>query len=120
MGEPKQKAGTSGQLSSIGDMVDDFRFGEFVADSIGDMVDDFRDKGAIGALNDARHDAVDMVLDGVDSIGDMVEDFRLSEFMANSIGDIVDDFRDKGAIGALKDARDDAVDKVLGGIDAMW
>lgn len=45
---------------------------------------------------------------------------QLSEFVADSIGDMVDDFRDKGAIGALKDASVDAVDMVLDGVDAMW
>lgn len=45
---------------------------------------------------------------------------QVSDFVADSIGDMVDDFRDKGAVGALKDATVDALDLVLDGVDAVW
>lgn len=45
---------------------------------------------------------------------------QVAEFVGDSIGDMVDDFRDKGAVGALKDATVDALDLVLDGVDAIW
>lgn len=45
---------------------------------------------------------------------------QAAEFVADSIGDMVDDFREKGAVGALKDATIDALDLVLDGVDAVW
>eukprot|EP00927_Polykrikos_kofoidii_P070876 TRINITY_DN67254_c0_g1_i1.p1 TRINITY_DN67254_c0_g1~~TRINITY_DN67254_c0_g1_i1.p1 ORF type:complete len:479 (-),score=78.13 TRINITY_DN67254_c0_g1_i1:23-1324(-) len=45
---------------------------------------------------------------------------QVGEFVADSIGDMVDDFRDKGAVGALKDATVDALDLVLDGLDSVW
>jgi hypothetical protein len=45
---------------------------------------------------------------------------QAAEFVADSIGDMVDDFREKGAVGALKDATIDALDLVLDGVDTIW
>lgn len=45
---------------------------------------------------------------------------QVAEFVGDSIGDMVDDFREKGAVGALKDATIDALDLVLDGVDAVW
>lgn len=45
---------------------------------------------------------------------------QVGEFVADSVGDMVDDFREKGAVGALKDATIDALDLVLDGVDAVW
>ncbi|CAK0865023.1 unnamed protein product [Prorocentrum cordatum] len=45
---------------------------------------------------------------------------QAAEFVADSIGDMVDDFREKGAVGALKDATIDALDLVLDGVDSIW
>eukprot|EP00930_Biecheleria_cincta_P001525 TRINITY_DN102662_c0_g1_i1.p1 TRINITY_DN102662_c0_g1~~TRINITY_DN102662_c0_g1_i1.p1 ORF type:complete len:359 (-),score=84.89 TRINITY_DN102662_c0_g1_i1:6-1082(-) len=45
---------------------------------------------------------------------------QAAEFVADSIGDMVDDFREKGAVGALKDATVDALDLVLDGVDTIW
>lgn len=45
---------------------------------------------------------------------------QVAEFVGDSIGDMVDDFREKGAVGALKDATVDALDLVLDGVDAIW
>jgi len=45
---------------------------------------------------------------------------QVGEFIGDSIGDMVDDFREKGAVGALKDATVDALDLVLDGVDAVW
>lgn len=45
---------------------------------------------------------------------------QVTEFVADSIGDMVDDFKEKGAVGALKDATLDALDLVLDGVDAVW
>lgn len=45
---------------------------------------------------------------------------QVAEFVGDSIGDVVDDFREKGAVGALKDATIDALDLVLDGVDAVW
>jgi len=45
---------------------------------------------------------------------------QVGEFVADSIGDMVDDFREKGAVGALKDATIDALDLVLDGVDTVW
>jgi len=45
---------------------------------------------------------------------------HVAGFVGDSIGDMVDDFRDKGAVGALKDATVDALDLVLDGVDAVW
>mmetsp|Transcript_87369 Transcript_87369/g.151267 ORF Transcript_87369/g.151267 Transcript_87369/m.151267 type:complete len:373 (-) Transcript_87369:51-1169(-) len=45
---------------------------------------------------------------------------QVTEFVADSIGDMVDDFREKGAVGALKDATLDALDLMLDGVDAVW
>jgi len=45
---------------------------------------------------------------------------QAADFVADSIGDMVDDFREKGAVGALKDATIDALDLVLDGVDTVW
>jgi len=45
---------------------------------------------------------------------------QVTDFVADSIGDVVDDFREKGAVGALKDATIDALDLMLDGVDAVW
>ncbi|OLQ14848.1 hypothetical protein AK812_SmicGene1028 [Symbiodinium microadriaticum] len=45
---------------------------------------------------------------------------QAAEFVADSIGDMVDDFKEKGAVGALKDATVDALDLVLDGVDTIW
>mmetsp|Transcript_60215 Transcript_60215/g.143534 ORF Transcript_60215/g.143534 Transcript_60215/m.143534 type:complete len:353 (-) Transcript_60215:102-1160(-) len=45
---------------------------------------------------------------------------QVGDFVADSIGDVVDDFREKGAVGALKDATIDALDLMLDGVDAVW
>lgn len=45
---------------------------------------------------------------------------QVAEFVGDSVGDMVDDFREKGAVGALKDATVDALDLVLDGVDAIW
>ncbi|CAL1143205.1 unnamed protein product [Cladocopium goreaui] len=45
---------------------------------------------------------------------------QAAEFVADSIGDMVDDFKEKGAVGALKDATIDALDLVLDGVDTIW
>jgi len=45
---------------------------------------------------------------------------QVAEFVGDSVGDMVDDFREKGAVGALKDASLDALDLVLDGVDAVW
>jgi len=45
---------------------------------------------------------------------------QVGDFVADSIGDMVDDFREKGAVGALKDATIDALDLVLDGVDTVW
>jgi len=45
---------------------------------------------------------------------------KVGEFVADSIGDMVDDFKEKGAVGALKDATVDALDLVLDGVDGVW
>ncbi|CAJ1359720.1 unnamed protein product [Effrenium voratum] len=45
---------------------------------------------------------------------------QAADFVADSIGDMVDDFREKGAVGALKDATIDALDLVLDGVDTIW
>ena len=45
---------------------------------------------------------------------------QAAEFLADSVGDMVDDFREKGAVGALKDASVDALDLVLDGVDTVW
>lgn len=45
---------------------------------------------------------------------------QVAEFVGDSVGDMVDDFREKGAVGALKDATVDALDLVLDGVDAVW
>lgn len=45
---------------------------------------------------------------------------QVADFVGDSVGDMVDDFREKGAVGALKDATIDALDLVLDGVDAMW
>lgn len=45
---------------------------------------------------------------------------QVADFVADSVGDMVDDFREKGAVGALKDATIDALDLVLDGVDAVW
>lgn len=45
---------------------------------------------------------------------------QVAEFVGDSIGDMVDDFKEKGAVGALKDATVDALDLVLDGVDAIW
>ncbi|CAE8582221.1 unnamed protein product [Polarella glacialis] len=41
-------------------------------------------------------------------------------FVADSVGDMIDDFREKGAVGAVKDATIDALDLVLDGVDTIW
>lgn len=43
----------------------------------------------------------------------------VTNIVADSVGDVVSDFREKGAIGALKDATIDALDLVLDGVDAV-
>lgn len=45
---------------------------------------------------------------------------QAAEFVADSIGDMVDDFKEKGAVGAVKDATIDALDLVLDGVDTIW
>jgi len=45
---------------------------------------------------------------------------QVAEFVGDSVGDMVDDFKEKGAVGALKDATIDALDLVLDGVDAVW
>mmetsp|Transcript_6594 Transcript_6594/g.13523 ORF Transcript_6594/g.13523 Transcript_6594/m.13523 type:complete len:376 (-) Transcript_6594:89-1216(-) len=45
---------------------------------------------------------------------------QVADFVGDSIGDMVDDFREKGAVGALKDASVDALDLVLDGVDTIW
>ncbi|CAE7568020.1 unnamed protein product [Symbiodinium natans] len=45
---------------------------------------------------------------------------QAADFVADSIGDMVDDFKEKGAVGALKDATVDALDLVLDGVDTIW
>lgn len=45
---------------------------------------------------------------------------QVADFVGDSIGDMVDDFREKGAVGALKDATVDALDLVLDGVETVW
>lgn len=45
---------------------------------------------------------------------------QVQEFVADSINEVVDDFREKGAVGAVKDATIDALDMVLDGVDTVW
>lgn len=45
---------------------------------------------------------------------------QVAEFVGDSIGDMVSDFKEKGAVGAVKDATIDALDLVLDGVDAVW
>mmetsp|Transcript_27887 Transcript_27887/g.59037 ORF Transcript_27887/g.59037 Transcript_27887/m.59037 type:complete len:353 (-) Transcript_27887:157-1215(-) len=54
-----------------------------------------------------------------DEKGKGVKD-QVVDFVADSIGDMADDFRQKGAVGALKDATVDALDLVLDGVDTIW
>jgi len=98
-------------------------------------VQDFREKGAVGALKDATLDAVDMVgstaksaANGAMSLASPLIDLDApAESSATATGGAgngildglkqelnatVQDFREKGAVGALKDATLDAVDMV--------
>jgi len=78
-------------------------------------VDDFREKGAVGALRDATADAVDLVRD---TAGAAVEGAKgtaagpVLDRVHREFTATVDDFREKGAVGALRDATADAVDLV--------
>jgi len=100
-----------------------------------EVVQEFREKGAVGALKDATMDAVDIVgnaasgavdlltpqteeetpAEGAEQAADAPADGRrasLLDGLKDEWDATVKDFREKGAVGAIKDATLDAVDIV--------
>lgn len=110
---PQAAGGAEGLLDSI-------------KEEVNLTINDFREKGAVGAMRDATLDAVDLVHSSATAVGSgaysaagAVGAQGILDSIQEEVDLTVTEFREKGAVGAMRDATIDAVGVVQSSASAV-